>query len=72
MRHSRTLGLEDGVKEARRTSDYRRRFKDALMVAVMGGFGRVLHTAGGPWDKGDDDPVLEGFSGIIPSMEGSL
>jgi hypothetical protein len=72
MRHSRSLHLEDGVKEARRTSDYRRRFKDALMVAVMGGFGRVLHTSGGPWDKDDDDPLLEGFAVIVPSMEDSL
>jgi hypothetical protein len=71
-KHSRTLNLEDGVREARRTSDFRRRFKDALMVAVLGGFGRVLHSAGGPWDRGVDDPVLDGISGILPSMEGEL
>jgi hypothetical protein len=68
----KTLHLEDGVSDALRTSDYRCRFKDALVTAVMKGWGETLGTAGLPWDRNDGTPALDTYSGFIPSMERSL
>jgi hypothetical protein len=68
-KHITKLGLEDGVTIARRTSDYRCRFKDALATTVMAGFGRVLGQAGRAWDGGEMDPLLDEGRQILPSRD---
>jgi hypothetical protein len=40
--------FEDGVSKEKRTSEFRMRFKDALMCANAAGFGAVLAAAGLP------------------------
>ena len=42
------LFFEDGISHTKRTSEFRARFKDALMVANATGFGTTLGTAGTP------------------------
>jgi hypothetical protein len=72
LKLSKTMHLEDGVSDALRTSDYRCRFKDAMMTAVMKGWGDTLGSAGLPWDRNDGTPALDTYSGFIPSMERTL
>ena len=40
--------LEDGISSKKRAAEFRGRFKDALMVAVVNGFGTTLVAAGAP------------------------
>ena len=42
------LFFEDGISHTKRTSEFRARFKDALMVANATGFGTTLGAAGTP------------------------
>ena len=62
--------LTDGLSLPRRTAEFRSRLKDALMVVVCRGFGRMLHTVGSAWDRAPDDPVHEPNRAFLPSMEG--
>jgi hypothetical protein len=71
-KHSRTLNLEDGVRPAVRTSDYRCRFKDAIMCTVMKGFGRTLCAVGLQWDRAGDDPLGEENGAFLLSRETEL
>lgn len=40
--------IEDGICPKKRTAEFRGRFKDALMVAIVNGFGTTLAAAGAP------------------------
>jgi hypothetical protein len=40
--------FEDGISRTKRASEFRARFKDALMVANANGFGATLAAAGSP------------------------
>ena len=68
-KHCTTLNLEDGVSAARRTAEYRTRFKDALMTATLGSFGRTLDDAGLAWERPDATPLWN-VDRTLPSREG--
>ena len=69
-KHISTMGFEDGVPKARRTADYRCRFKDALMTTVLRGFGRTLGAVGLPWDQAGALPLYEENRVVPRSREG--
>ena len=71
-KHVGTLNLEDGVRPAKRTSDYRSRFKDAIMCTVLKGFGRTLNAVGLPWDRSGDDTLSDENNFFLPSREEEL
>ena len=58
---------EDGVKMTRRTGDFRRRIKDALMATNARGFGRVIADAGGRWNGATS--VLLSHWDYVPTWE---
>ena len=53
----------DGISRARRTGDYRCRFKDALIATGLTGFGRMLNATGEQPNLPMDADAVEVFRG---------
>ena len=62
----------DGISRARRTGDYRCRFKDALIATVLTGFGRMLNATGESSNLPLDADALEVFRGYFHDRSQAL